>query len=471
MFGAASQYIVSNRQGIGLGTKMKQWIVWILCISLVWMGVGGRIAAVGAELEAAGLWQEAQAAGSEETEAAPELLAQAAVLMDGESGRVLYGKNADRVLPMASTTKIMTCILALEHAAPDAVVTVSTYAASMPDVQLNIRKGETYYMRDLLHSLMLESHNDTAVAIAEHIGGSVEGFADMMNQKARDLGCAETCFVTPNGLDGTDAGTGNPHATTAADLARIMRYCIRQSPKREEFLAITRAPSHTFSDVGRTRSFSCVNHNALLTSMDGALSGKTGFTNKAGYCYVGAVERGEKTFIAVLLACGWPPHKTYKWQDMRKLIAYADRAYDYYEIWGDGDQPGERIEPGEIPVVSGIAPSVTLRACYPEAGADGRPFRVLMRKEEPVTVRTTTVESLTAPVEAGTPVGQAEYRIGGDLVATIPIVTAERVGRWDAEFCLKTLLKRFLICYNARETNGSENGSWTQEERETCRQH
>ena len=139
----------------------------------------------------------------------PELFARAAALIDGDSGRLLYGKNADAILPMASTTKLMTCILALEHGNPDDVVTVSEYAASMPDVQLNIRAGETYRLEDLLYSLMLESHNDSAVAVAEHVGGSVEGFAKMMNQKARDIGCGvQTFFITPNGLDAADEETG-----------------------------------------------------------------------------------------------------------------------------------------------------------------------------------------------------------------------------------------------------------------------
>ena len=129
-----------------------------------------------------------------------------------------------------------------------------------------------------------------------------ERFADMMNQKARDIGCSNTYFVTPNGLDGTDKTTGMYHSTTAEELAQIMRYCIKQSPKSEMFLEITKSPSHTFSDLERTRTFSCINHNALLTTMEGALSGKTGFTNRAGYCYIGAVEKDGKLFIAALLA-------------------------------------------------------------------------------------------------------------------------------------------------------------------------
>jgi len=381
----------------------------------------------------------ASASQNERIRPDPQVYAQSAVLIDGDTGRVLYGKNENAILPMASTTKIMTCILALENASPDETVTVSDYAASMPDVQLNIRKGETYRMKDLLYSLMLESHNDTAVAIAEHVGGSVEGFAKMMNQKARDIGCVETNFVTPNGLDGTDSKTGKQHSTTAKELAQIMRYCIDRSPQKEEFLEITRSPSHTFSDLERTRSFSCINHNALLTTMEGAISGKTGFTNRAGYCYIGAVRKGEKRFIAALLACGWPPNKSYKWQDMRKLISYGNEAYDYYEILN------EEIAPDAVPVENGITAQVGVEVCYPRE----RTLKILMRKEEPVTIKKKVVRSLAAPVEAGTAAGQVDYYVGEDLIASYPVVTTERVGLWDIEFCSKTLLNRFLFCYNA----------------------
>ena len=122
------------------------------------------------------------------------LNSRSAVLMDADTGRVLYGKNETEDLPMASTTKIMTCILALENAGPETEVLVSDRAASMPEVKLHIKKGEKYRMEDLLYSLMLESHNDSAVAIAEAVAGSVEKFADMMNRKAVELGCGDTCF-------------------------------------------------------------------------------------------------------------------------------------------------------------------------------------------------------------------------------------------------------------------------------------
>ena len=376
---------------------------------------------------------------------APSVYAQAAVLMDGENGRVLYGKNEEQILPMASTTKIMTCIVALEQAEPDEIVEVSEYAASMPDVQLNMKEGESYHLKDLLYSLMLESHNDSAVAIAEHVAGSQAAFADLMNQKARDLGCIHTHFVTPNGLDAVDEESGAFHGTTAEELAKIMRYCVFQSPKRDEFLEITRAPSYAFSDLDRTRSFSCINHNTLLTSMEGAMSGKTGFTNKAGYCYVGAVERGEKQFICALLACGWPPNKSYKWQDMRKLITFGDEQYDFYDL-GRGS-----VEIRDIPVENGIIDFVKIEVVDDDVKEEGEDVvaRVLMRPDESITVRKMIKKNIQAPVTKGMCVGQMEYRLGDIMIACIPIITAEEVEEWNPEFCLKTLLNRYLFCYNA----------------------
>ena len=381
---------------------------------------------------------EAVQAPGEEAPAPLELRARAAVLMDGDTGRILYGKNQDQTLPMASTTKIMTCILALENASLDDVVEVSSYAASMPDVQLNIREGEQYRLEDLLYSLMLESHNDTAAAIAEHVAGTREAFADMMNQKARDIGCRDTFFITPNGLDAEDPDTGRIHSTTAAELAGILRYCLFQSPKREAFLRVTRAPSHAFSDVSGTRTFSCVNHNALLTTTKGAISGKTGFTAGAGYCYVGAVKKGEKTFIAALLGCGWPPHRTYKWEDMGRLLAFGDENYDFYELLK------ETPELPPIPVKNGIGSQTGLTVGYPEPAS----LKILMNQNEPVTIKKKVVKELTAPVAAGMAVGQVDYYVGEDLIASFPVTASETVGKWDLEFCVKTLLNGFLFCYN-----------------------
>ena len=218
-----------------------------------------------------------------------ELYARSAVLMDAESGRILFAKNGQEEMPMASTTKIMTCILALEEGNLSEAVTVSAEAASQPEVKLGMRSGQQFYLEDLLYSLMLESHNDSAVAIAEHIAGSVQGFADLMNRKVEEIGCEATYFITPNGLDAQDEN--GIHHTTAEDLARIMKYCITDSPNREEFLGITRTETYTFSDCAGSGSYTCRNHNTFLKMMEGALTGKTGFTADAGYCYVGALQR------------------------------------------------------------------------------------------------------------------------------------------------------------------------------------
>ena len=181
-----------------------------------------------------------------------ELYALSAVLMDGETGRVLYGKEAYRARPNASTTKVMTCILALELGNGDDYVQVSKEAASQPQTHLGMKEGQQFYLEDLLYSLMLKSHNDTAVAIAEHIGGSVKKFAALMNQKAKELGCTDTHFVTPNGLDGEDEG--GRHHTTARDLALIMAYAVKNST----FVHITQTRDYTFSDIAGKKYYTCL---------------------------------------------------------------------------------------------------------------------------------------------------------------------------------------------------------------------
>ena len=367
------------------------------------------------------------------------LYARSAVLMDADSGRILFGKKEREVRPMASTTKIMTCILALEEMEEGQTAKVSDYAASQPKVRLGVRGKEEYRIQDLLYALMLESYNDSAVVIAEGISGSVEAFADRMNQKARELGCGDTHFVTPNGLDGGDEG--GIHATTAADLARIMRYCIMESPKREEFLAITRTEAYEFQDCAGKRSFTCHNHNAFLTMMEGALSGKTGFTGDAGYCYVGALRRGERTFIVALLACGWPNNKSYKWKDTRALMEYGLANYEYREI------PVE-MEAEEIPVTDGADPEFPYRhKTAVETGLPGEEiFRMLIRKDEQVEFRTQLEEELKAPVRKGQQAGKVLCMLDGAKIREYEVVTLEAAEKRDPGWCLKVAAKAWLLC-------------------------
>lgn len=378
-------------------------------------------------------------------EAKLRLYAKAAVLMDADSGRVLYDQCGDEQLAMASTTKIMTLIVTLENASLDDTVEVSSYAASMPQVRLGMRSGEQYRLRDLALSLMLESHNDSAVAIAEHVGGSVEQFAVLMNRKAAEIGCENTYYITPNGLDAVQGEKF--HSTTARDLALVMSYCVAKSPQKELFLEITRTPNHSFTDLSGKRSFSCVNHNAFLGMMTGALSGKTGFTNKAGYCYVGALRRDGKTFVVALLACGWPNHKTYKWSDTRALMEYGLAHYNY-RSFDEVALPAEATD--DIVVSGGQSDGIGGRMYVPvEIAADDTGKNeldgLLMHEDEKVTVTLQKVRELTAPVRKGQTIGFISYAVGNQEWKRIRIVTTGGVKAIDIEWCIRTVLGKWMI--------------------------
>lgn len=368
-----------------------------------------------------------------------QLYAQSAVLMDADSGRVLFEKNGYEKKAMASTTKIMTCILALEKGEKEQKVTVSEYAARQPRVHLGMKKGEQFFLRDLLYSLMLESHNDSAVAIAEEIGGTVEGFSGMMNEKAKEIGCADTYFITPNGLDASDEN--GKHSTTAADLAKIMRYCIRISPKREEFLEITQTPNYTFTDTGGKRQFSCNNHNAFLNMMDGALSGKTGFTGDAGYCYVGALRQGERVFVVALLGCGWPNNKGYKWKDTTALMEYGLQNYHYQDIIQKPDIPKIAVEDG-IPQSGDVFEKA---AAEVKTDADTKELSFLMCEEERADVKINMKTNMKAPVREGEIVGEVIYSLGEFTIATYPLVVAEVVEKKTFVWYLRKLFELYIL--------------------------
>ena len=415
-----------------------------------------------------------------------ELYAQAAVLMDADSGRVLYDKNGAQVLAMASTTQIMTCILALELADPQETVEISAYAASMPKVKLYVQKGERYLLEDLLYSLMLESHNDAAVAIAEHLGRkylpeqlgekspseytpeesrqAVEAFAAVMNRKAAELGCGDTWFITPNGLDATQVLTlengetvEKRHSTTARDLASIMCYCIRRSPRSQAFLEITQTPSHSFS-IENGRSFSCANHNAFLQMMQGAISGKTGFTNQAGYCYVGALERDGRTLVVALLACGWPNNKGYKWSDTRILMNFGLNDFAYHSL---DEVAYDESELESLPVLGGqtleigdtaYAPVRILErgpgGDYQGTGADGEDQEIeglLLRDGEEIRVECHMERQLQAPVEAGKQVGTIQYIFQDQVYREEHIVTTRAVREIDYRWCFQQIMRYFLL--------------------------
>lgn len=371
---------------------------------------------------------------SEGEEPKMSLYAGSALLLDADNNRVLYERNGYDVMAMASTTKIMTCILALEYGNPDDMVTVSARAASMPKVKCYLKAGEQYRLGDLLYSMMLQSHNDTAVAIAEHIGGSVEGFAELMNRKAVDLGCRDTTFITPNGLDAS-LSDGRFHSTTAYDLARIASYAVQN----ERFVEIVGTRSHTFTSADGRRSFTVSNADSFLDMMEGVIGIKTGFTNKAGYCFVGAVRRGDKKFISVVLACGWPPNKSYKWHDTKMMMDYGLSRYQYVTIPVETDTP-------RVTVAEGKESFTDTQICIQSSTQEfEEEFGLLLSENDEVTFRREMEPVLEAPVAAGDVAGYDWYYVNGELYRVYPICTAAAVERIDYSYCFFQILQKFFL--------------------------
>ena len=355
-----------------------------------------------------------------------KLNAKAAVIMDAESGKVLYGKSKDQKMPNASTTKILTCLYILEHCDIDQMAKVSKNASMQPKVRLGVREGESYKVKDLLYGLMLESYNDCAVVLAEYAAGSVEKFEKRVNQMAAKLGASKTHFVTPNGLDGTEKD--GRHETTAQDLAKIMARCI----KNQQFLEITQAKQHTFTDGSGKRTFTCNNHNALLSTMQGAISGKTGYTSKAGYCYVGAIKQKNMTMTVSVLASGWPPHKTYKWNDVRKLVQYVTDNYEKREIIADTNNVKE------INVNNGLKQKVPLRTGNPKA-------TFLIKKTDQIKIESILPSSMNAPVKKGQKVGEIRYLVNGKSQKNIPIYANQDVKQKDYWYYFEKIIQRFTL--------------------------
>lgn len=350
------------------------------------------------------------------------LHAKYALLMDADDRRVLFQKDGYTKVPMASTTKIMTLLVALEQGNPDSVVTVSEYAASMPKVKLGMKTGEQYRLGDLLYSLMLESHNDSAVAIAEHIGGSVEGFSQLMNEKAKTLGADNTHFVTPNGLDDKD------HYTTAYDLALIASSAI----ENEEFCRIIQTPTYSFHEQATGRNFTLNNKDRFLTSYEGAIGIKTGFTGNAGYCFVGAVQKADRRLVSVVLASGWPPNKTFKWKDTICLMDYGSKAYQRKKVVRKGTEFGaiqvfDSIEGGTITPY--VAESVSL----------------LLKQGENVSFQVKVPGSIKAPVTKGETVGKIIVEIDKQPYKMLPLYAKENKTLLTYSYILKNILFRYFM--------------------------
>lgn len=252
----------------------------------------------------------------EEILSPPSLSAQSAVLLEADSGAVICEKNANTRLPMASTTKIMTALVALELSKPDAVICVDGRAVGTEGSSIYLCEGEELTLEELLYALMLESANDAAVAIAIGISGSEEAFVDEMNRKATSLGLSDTHFANPHGLD------AEAHYTTANELAVITRAALQNSLFKTIVSTRKTTISHQETDGVRL----LVNHNKMLRQYDGCIGVKTGYTQKSGRCLVSAAERNGVTVIAVTI------DSPDDWNDHTKLLDYGFAHYRRVEL-------------------------------------------------------------------------------------------------------------------------------------------
>lgn len=269
--------------------------------------------------------------------ASPTVSAKSAVVIDADTGRILYEQDAHTRRGMASTTKIMTALIALEQASPDMLVTVDPRACGVEGSSVYLFAGEKITMETLLYALMLQSANDAAEAIAYAIAGSVEKFADLMNQKADELGLTATHFENPHGLD------GETHYTTAYELALIAAYAMKNDSFAEIVSTVKRVvPLHN-GEASRL----LINHNRLLREYDDIIGVKTGYTKKCGRTLVSAAERDGVRLICVTLNDG------NDWMDHRALLDYA------YSLYGEV-RLSEPIS-FEIPVCGGAVSSLVVR--------------------------------------------------------------------------------------------------------------
>lgn len=333
-----------------------------------------------------------------QVEAAPRLWAHGAVLLDWQTGELLWGHNAHRRLHPASTTKVMTALLAVERGKLHEKVKVSRRAATTGGSSMYIRAGEVYSLHDLLHGLLLRSGNDAAVAIAEHLGGSVEGFAKLMNARARELGALNTTFVNPHGL------THDMHLSTAYDLAIITRAALNNPI----VASIVSLPSKeiTFEELDRRTVL--YNTNRLLTWLPGADGVKTGTTGAAGACLIASATREEQKLISVVL------NASNRWQESAKLMEWGFRNWQIARL----GRAGEIVK--QAPVIDGkldhvpVAFQSDLAAVMPRRSGEAPEILLQIDPE------------LQAPVQKGQPVGLATVR-SGETVKEVVLVAGQSI--------------------------------------------
>ena len=334
----------------------------------------------------------------EETEvSALGVSAASAIVIEAESGQVVYQKDATTRRPMASTTKIMTALIAIEKADLSAVVTIPKEAIGVEGSSVYLTLGEKMTMEDLLYALMLASANDAATAIAVLVSGSVEAFAEEMNRKAKELGLEDTSFDNPHGLDSEN------HYTTAYDLARLTAYALK-NPTFRTIVSTQKTTIPFRSEEGRRY---LQNHNRLLRSYEGCIGVKTGYTKRCGRCLVSAAEREGLTLVAVTL------NAPDDWNDHRLMLDYGFSQLERVTLTPEGLS-------GTAPVVGGVEETVSYTL------PDG--VSVLLSKEEHQLRQVIEMSRFYyAPIEEGQLLGRVVFYDGATEIASLPITASQTV--------------------------------------------
>ncbi|MBR3797052.1 MAG: D-alanyl-D-alanine carboxypeptidase [Clostridia bacterium] len=344
-----------------------------------------------------------------------ESSAKAACIMEMETGRVLFSCRMHDRLPMASTTKVMTALLAIELGDPDSEVTCSQNAYGVPGTSIYLQAGETLPLREMLLGLMLASGNDAAVAIAEHIGGSTAQFVSLMNERARRIGAVNTHFANPHGLP------DDTHYTTAYDLALIAREAMKNDAFRE--LVSTQRASIPWE--GRTYKRQLNNKNKLLSSYAGATGIKTGYTSKAGRCLVFGAMRENMELVGCVLGCG-------DWFD--EAARLMDGCYETYAMTR---VLGPTISAGRIAVTEGKKDVVSM--CV--MGELSVPLSV----GESAQVVLDVPKAVRAPVYPGMHLGTARLVAGGQVYGTCEVVAGGRVDSDRITMDVRRIMARWIL--------------------------
>ena len=364
----------------------------------------------------------------------PELNARIALIYDRASGRIIYEKNGNKQTPMASTTKILTSIVILENADLKETVTIGSKAAGTGGSRLGLKKNDKITVNDLLYGLMLRSGNDAAVALALHVGGSIEGFADMMNKKAEELGLTNSHFVVPHGLD------NEGHYTTAYELAKMADYALN-IPKFKEIVS---NKSATIYINGYPKAIN--NTNKLLGSVSGVYVVKTGFTNGAGRCLVSSCKRGELDIITVIIGADTNNQRT---ADTKELIEYAFNNFSLLnigEIIQNKFEQWKKINEGRIYVNKGLENGVKLYLEEPKNSV------MAVRKDniDKVDIEVNSLVYMEAPVAQDEIVGNLRVIINGEEVEVLEIRAIREVKKKEIEDYLQEFLKVLVLGTNAK---------------------